>query len=134
VRPRTAFTGQPLSSGTRRPPPGSGNRGWTPSDQDFRDAVWIVDRSGVVPIIEAAVDSPTGRPRALSVKALYVAAQLNALRRPRWARVSDIADVIASLTEDQRRALGIRSWPRDGAYKRVYYVFNKIAQASLEEQ
>jgi hypothetical protein len=95
---------------------------------EFRDAVSIVESSGVVPLLTTQLDAQVGRPRVLSVMGLFVAAQLNALRQHHRAHLVQITRILNSMTEQQRRTLGIKSWARAGAYKRVVYLFDKVAQ------
>ncbi len=120
-------------SARKRCPPASGDPGPPPTHSQFQDAVRIVEASGVTPVLAARIDTPSGRPRALTVRGYYVAALLSAIRHPHRAWVSDIAGMLNSMTDQQRRSLGIPSWPRKGAYKRTFYLFHKIAESSLED-
>jgi hypothetical protein len=43
--------------------------------------------------------------------------------------VSDIANLLNSMSGAQLGSLGVWTWARPGAYKRVFYLFDKIARA-----
>jgi hypothetical protein len=89
----------------------------------------LVAGSGSLEPLRAMVDSPTGRPRSLSVEAFLVAAQLNGLRRGHTAKIADIARILNSFSASQLETLGVRSWVPKESYRRTDRLFNKLATA-----
>ena len=105
----------------RAPVDTSGGRAST--EREFKTALGIVRRSGVVAVLSKRLDSSVGRPRALSLEGLLVAAQLNALSRHHQAHLAEVARTLNAMTESQRCTLGIRRWKPMEAYDRVEYLF-----------
>ena len=94
----------------RRPQPRSPvdtSGGREPTRAEFDAAVELIRRSGLLPALTGKLDSPTGRPRALSLEGFLVAAQLNALRPHHQAHLVEIARTLNAMNEDQRLRLGI---------------------------
>jgi len=83
----------------------------------------------VIEALQPRLDSPVGRPRALSLEGFLVAAQLNAFARHHQAHLVEIARTLDALSDDQRRALGICGWDQEQAYDRVEYLFAKLCRA-----
>jgi hypothetical protein len=117
---------QPRTSG-RAPINTSGGR--RPTDDEFRQAIQLIGRSGVLEALQARLDSRAGRPRALSLQGFLVAAQLNAFARHHAAHLTQIARTLNALSDDQRKALGIGRWNPEQAYDRVEYLFLKLSKA-----
>jgi hypothetical protein len=107
--------------------------GWRPRSADVDRAVVFVERSGVLPVLEAALDSTTGRPRFLSVRALLVAMTVNGLKKRHVAHIRDITAALNSLSKHRLHELGCRldHWPNH-LYKRVDDLFNKMCRALCE--
>jgi hypothetical protein len=114
--------------GRRRSPPAWGDPGPPPTAAELKDATRIVDESGVVPRLAKGIDASMGRPRLLTVRGWFVAATVNGIRQHHKAHLIQITRVLNSMTPEQRSSLGITSWPRAGAYKRVVYLFHKMSQ------
>jgi len=111
--------------------------GREPTGAEFEAAVELIRRSGLLEALSAKLDSPTGRPRALSLEGLLVAAQLNALRPHHQAHLVEIARTLNAMSEDQRLRLGIARWNPTEAYDRVQYLFVKLTrllQAGFEAE
>src|SRR5947207_14708572 len=89
----------------RAPLDSSGGRPTTGHEMQL--AVGIVDRSGLVDVLEPYFVAEVGRHRTLKLKALLVACQLNALSRHHEGHLIEVARVINALTADQRTQLGI---------------------------
>jgi hypothetical protein len=111
----------------RAPIDTSGGR--RPTENEFSSAIELIRRSGVLESLRSRLDSPVGRPRALSVEGFLVAAQLNAFVRHHQAHLVEVARTLNALSDDQRSALGIRRWNPDQAYDRVEYLFLKLCRA-----
>src|SRR5579875_3391416 len=110
---------------TRRAPiDAHGGRATSPTDLQI--ACRIVDRAGVVPVLSGLLDSEVGRHRTISVRALLVAFQLNALARHHRAHLVEVARIINAFTEDQRAQLGIARHAPDQTYNRVDRLFNRL--------
>ena len=103
--------------------------GRAPTEAEFAAAREIVERSGVLPVLEARIDSPVGRPRSLSVQGFLVGAQLNALRRHHQAHLVEIARTLNALSPAQLELLGVRCWDPKEAYDRVARLFVKLVAA-----
>jgi hypothetical protein len=123
----------PVGGKRRRRGPGrapidtSGGR--PPTEEEFRAAIELIQRSGVIEALQPRLDSPVGRPRALSLGGFLVAAQLNAFARHHQAHLVEITRTLNALSDDQRRALGICRWDPEQAYDRVEYLFAKLCRA-----
>lgn len=119
----------PTPAGTDRPPRASIqlDDSWQPRSNHVDKAEQLIERSGVLELLEAQLDHGVGRPRFLSVKALLVAMMLNGLRNEHSAQITEIASVIATLSTKRLKDLGCRTdhWPKD-LYKRVDDLFNRL--------
>jgi hypothetical protein len=116
---------------SRRPQPRSPvdtSGGREPTRAEFDAAVDLIRRSRLLEALSGKLDSPTGRPRALSLEGFLVAAQLNALRPHHQAHLVEIARTLNALSEDQRLRLGITRWDCAEAYDRVHYLFVKLTR------
>src|SRR5438874_35822 len=100
--------------------------GRRPTDSELRVAIDLIQRSGVIETLRPRLDSPVGRPRALSLQGFLVAAQLNAFARHHAAHLTEIARTVNALSDDQRSLLGIGRWNPEQAYDRVEYLFVKL--------
>ena len=87
-------------SAHRAPLDASGGR--STSGHDLQLACGIIDRAGVLPVLERHFTAETGRHRTLGLKALLVACQLNALTRHHKGHLIEVARIINALTDDQR--------------------------------
>jgi hypothetical protein len=90
-------------------------------------ACQVIRRSGVLKVLEPLVIEETGRKRRLSLEALLVALQLNAMRRNHRAHLVQVTRVLNSLSQDQLRRLGVPSWDPVESYDRVERLFSKLA-------
>ena len=100
-------------------------------DATFDFAVDLVERSGVCGPLKAALDKPTGRPRAVSVESVFVGLLLLAMDdRPLF--LSAVCDLLyRRLSVSQRAWLGTAGSATDAkgflaAYRRVRYCFALI--------
>jgi len=109
----------------RAPLDSSGGRPTT--GHELQVAFGIVDRSGVIPMLEPHFDAEVGRHRTISLRGLLVACQLNALARHHKAHLIEVARVINALTDEQRDRLGIVDYDPDQTYHRVDRTFTKLA-------
>jgi hypothetical protein len=75
------------------------------------------------------VDSEVGRHRTISVRAILVACQLNALARHHKGHLVEVARVINAMSDEQRASLGIVDHDPDQTYHRVDRLFNKLCDA-----
>jgi hypothetical protein len=103
----------------RQRAPVDGNGGRPTSGTELQAACRVVDRSGVVPALTTLVDSDVGRPRTISVRALLVACQLNALARHHKGHLVEVARVINAMADEQRASLGIVDHDPAQTYHRV---------------
>jgi hypothetical protein len=117
---------------SRAPLDGSGGR--LTSSTDLQVACQVVDRSGVVGVLTALVDSDVGRPRTISVRAVLVACQLNALARHHKAHLVEVARVINAMSNDQRASLGVADHDPAQTYHRVDRLFNRLCGVLDEGQ
>ena len=92
-------------SARRAPLDASGGRPTT--GHDLQLACGIIDRAGVLRILEPYFTAETGRHRILELEALLVASQLNALSRHHKGHLIEVARIINAFTDDQRAQLGI---------------------------
>lgn len=90
-------------------------------------AVGIVDTSGVVAPLEAALDKVKRRPRTIPVQAFVVGCVLNGIEKGHVPQVIEVARTLNSLTDQQRSQLSVTSWDPDQTYDRVDRLFNRIA-------
>lgn len=90
-------------------------------------ACGIVDRAGVVPVLEPYFVAEVGRHRTISLRGLLVACQLNALVRHHKAHLIEVARVINAMTDEQRERLGIVKHDPRQTYDRVDRTFTKLA-------
>ena len=118
----------PVPTPPRRRAPIDVERGPAPTGVEFGTACAIVDGSGLVERIAPHVDADTGRPRALPLRALFVAMMINGLRQDHTALITRVTRVINSLTRAQRRALGIEQWSERGSYHRVQKLHRRVVR------
>lgn len=99
-----------------------------PSVEELSLARQIVRRSGLVQALEPHLDPGTGRPRRLSLEAMLVALQANALQRHHQAHLVDVARLLNALSDEERARLGITHWDPDQTYRRVTWLFAKLCR------
>jgi hypothetical protein len=110
----------------KRPPLDTSGRR-EPSGSQVTLARQLVRRSGIIEALAPYVDgATTGRPRRLTLEALLVGLQANALRRNHQAHLIEVARLLNSLSEKERSRLGIRSWNPDETYLSVVRLFGKL--------
>jgi hypothetical protein len=109
----------------RAPLDASGGRPTT--GHELQLACGIVDRSGVVDVLEPSFTAEVGRHRTISLRGLLVACQLNALVRHHKAHLIEVARVINAMTDEQRDRLGIVNHDPAQTYDRVDRTFTKLA-------
>ena len=109
----------------RAPLDASGGRPTTAHELQL--ACGIVDRSGVVPVLEPYFTADVGRHRLISLRGLLVACQLNALARHHKAHLIEVARVVNAMTDEQREHLGIIRHDPAQTYDRVDRTFTKLA-------
>jgi hypothetical protein len=102
--------------------------GGAPTDDEFRTAFRIIHRSGLVELLTPHVDTTAGRPRILPLRALLVAAMINALRSNHVALLTRITSVVNSFSGAQQRALGMEGWFEPGSYHRVQRLAVRIIE------
>src|ERR1019366_2664829 len=110
----------------RRRAPIDADGGRQTASTDLQIACRVVDRSGAVPVLTSLVDSEVGRHRTISVRAILVACQPNALARHHKAHLVEVARVINAMNDDQRASLGIVDHDPAQTYHRVDRLFNKL--------
>ena len=94
----------------------------------------LIERSGVVNVLEPFIDAEVGRPRHLSLLGFLVVCQLNALSRHHQGHLVQVARTLNALTDRQRSQLGITSWDPSESYPRVTRLFTKLCRVlELEE-
>src|SRR5581483_1604807 len=108
----------------RAPLDASGGRPTT--THELQLACGIVDRSGVVPVLEPYFTAEVGRHRLISLRGLLVACQLNALARHHKAHLIEVARVVNAMTDEQRDRLGIARHDPAQTYDRVDRTFTKL--------
>src|ERR1700681_152975 len=113
-------------SGRRAPLDASGGRPTT--GHELQVACGVVDRSGVVPMLEPHFDAEVGRHRTISLRGLLVACQLNALVRHHKAHLIEVARMINAMTDEQRDRLGIVRHDPAETYDRVDRTFTKLTK------
>jgi hypothetical protein len=97
---------------------------------EFEDTLTLIERSGVVPVVEGLLLKRTGRPRTLTVKSIFFSLQAVAIQRHHRMHIIEAARVLNSLTDGQRMRLGLnRGWDADQTYDRLDRLFNAIASA-----
>lgn len=107
--------------------------GRSPTNWEFVTAAAIVRRAGIVEALSPHVDSPFGRPRLLTLEALFVAFMINALRRHHVGHLVAVVGVLNALDDHQREEVGISTWSADAAsYIRTERLFLRV-DAALEE-
>ncbi len=110
----------------RRPPLDTSGRR-QPSGSQLTLARQLVYRSGVIDVLAPYIDdAATGRPRRLTLEALLVGLQANALRRNHQAHLIDVARLLNSLSDKERSRLGITSWDPDETYLSVVRLYSKL--------
>lgn len=106
------------------------------SQQNIDDARALVRRSGVARKLAPYTDRERGRPAEIPVEALLVVMTLNGFRRGHYAWVTKLAELFNTLTDGQRRALGVghtrkghwRKWNPDLAYDRVWSAWERLCR------
>lgn len=111
---------------SRAPLDVTGGRPTSPGE--FEVARQLVRRSGIVPRLNPALENEVGRPRELTLEALLVALQLNALHPHHQAHLVMAARVLNAMTDAQRTALGMDNWDPDEAYPRVERLFVAVCK------
>jgi hypothetical protein len=111
---------------SRAPLDTSGGR--EPTAEEFEIAVQVIHKSGVVERLESHLIHDVGLPRQLSLRALMVAFQLNALQRHHRAHLVQAARVLNAMSEEQRGRLGITRWDSDETYPRVERLFVEVCR------
>jgi hypothetical protein len=99
-----------------------------PTEEEFKTASSIIDRSGLVDLLSPYVDSDVGRPRTMPLRALLVAVMINALRTGHAAHLVRITRVVNSFSGAQQRALGIDGWLEQGSYHRVARLVDRVIE------
>jgi hypothetical protein len=94
----------------------------------------LIERSGVVDVLEPFIDAEVGRPRHLSLLGLLVACQLNALARHHQGHLVQVARTLNALTDQQRGDLGITSWEPAESYPRAARLFTKLCRVLEREE
>lgn len=89
----------------------------------------MLSASSILPPLRERLDSPTGRPRSLSVEGLLVAMIVNGLRRNHRGAIVDVARTLNAFTPAHLEAVGVKNWEADEAYDRVDRLFNKLTKA-----
>lgn len=112
---------------TRAPLDATGGR--PTASTDLQIACRIVDRSGVVPVLESLLDADVGRHRTLTIRGLLVACLLNARARHHRAHLIEVARVINALTDRQRSELGFRLHDPEQTYDRIDRLFLRLCEA-----
>lgn len=112
-------------SAHRAPLDASGGR--ASSGHDLQLANGIIDRAGVLPVLEPDFTAETGRHRTLGLKALLVACQLNGLSRHHKGHLIEVARIINALSDEQRTQLGIDNHDPSQTYDRVDRTFTRLA-------
>jgi hypothetical protein len=102
------------------------NGGRAMSETDLQIASRVLDRSAVLPVLSALMDSEVGRHRATSVRGLLVSCQLNALARHHRAHLVEVAPIINILSDAQRASLAIVNHDAAQAYTRVDRLFTEL--------
>jgi hypothetical protein len=113
----------------RQRAPVDADGGRATSHGDLQVACRVADRSGAIPVLTSLVDSEVGRPRTISVRALLVSCQLNALARHHKGHLVEVARVINAMTNEQRAWLGIVDHDPAQTYHRVDRLFNRLCDA-----
>lgn len=117
----------------KRRPPIDTDGGRATSETDLQIARQVIEKSGVLPVLTALLETGVGRPRTLPLEAFLVAAQLNALHRHHQGHLVEIARTLNAMTAEQQASLGISEWDASEAYGRVERLFVSLCRV-LEEQ
>jgi hypothetical protein len=102
--------------------------GHATSGAELSIARQVIDRSGVIDALQPLLDADVGRPRHLSLLAMLVAFQVNALHRHHQGHLVQAARVLNALTDEQRQSLGIVRWDPEEAYPRLEWLFAKLCR------
>ncbi len=105
-------------------PPLDTSGGRPTSGAELNLARQLIERSGVVEVLEPVLKSEVGRPRHLSL----VACQLNALQRHHQAHLVEVARILNALSDEQRTMLGITDWDQAESYPRVERLFVRLCE------
>ena len=100
--------------------------GRPPTAEEMSLAEDIVRRSRLVQDLSPHLNADTGRRRHLSVRALLVALQLNALQRRHQAHLVNAARMLNSLTRAQLETLGVYRWDTSNSYRRVQWLYGQL--------
>jgi hypothetical protein len=100
--------------------------GRTTTAEELSLARQIIGRSGLVEALSPQLDAEVGRHRRLSLEALLVAFQVNALQRNHEGHLVDVARLLNAMTDGQRLSLGLTTWEPRQAYARVVFLFHKL--------
>jgi len=111
---------------SRAPLDVTGGRPTSPGE--FEIARQLIRRSGIVERLTPVLEAEVGRPRELTLEALIVALQLNALRRHHQAHLVEAARVLNAMTDAQRATLGMDRWDSDETYPRVERLFVEVCK------
>jgi len=105
------------------------SRGVPTPTAEFNRARKLVADSGLLGPLQELLDSPTGRPRSLSVEGFLVAFMLKGMHLKHGGLVVDVARILNAFTDGQRQALGIKNWNEKEAYDRTDRLFVKLDRA-----
>jgi hypothetical protein len=114
-------------------PPLDTNGGRATGPTEFQVARQVIDKSGVLPLLTPLIETGVGRPRTLTLQAVLVAAQVNALHRHHQGHLVEIARVLNAFTPEQLAALGVMGWEPGEAYDRTERLFLALSRL-LEER
>jgi hypothetical protein len=103
---------------------------WRITDDEFRVVRDLVEKSGTCDVLNGLLKRPGGRPRRMTVQALFVALQAVATRKKHSMLLIEAARFLNSLSPVQRRSLGLqdRHWDEDQTYDRLDRLFNAVAR------
>ena len=102
--------------------------GRPPTAEEFSLALDIVRRSRVIGQLDPHLAATTGRHRHLTLLALLVALQINALGRRHQALLINAARTLNSLTPHQLKTLGIERWEPEHTYRRAQWLYTRLCQ------
>ncbi len=97
--------------------------GQATSAGEFSIARQLVAKAGLVERLAPYVTAEVGRPRQLTLEALFVSLMVNALRPHHVAHLVAVARVLNAMSDEQRKALGLRGWDPAMTYDRVERLF-----------
>lgn len=94
-------------------------------EQAHRRARVLVDRSGLLPAVEAQLHAGTGAPREFTARALLVTLATHALRLEEM-HLTRVLETLGDLPATARRELGLRD---EATYRMVWYAFTRLVDA-----